>query len=406
MEEQRKWKKAIAVFTVIVALSGLGYGLSDTLFANYFRDAYQVDAFQRGLIEVPRELPGVLSLFILSALAFWGDKRLALLSFALIFVGIMFLALFAPSFPVMLIFLFITSLGMHMFIPLYDNIGMSLAQDGDYGKILGRFNAIRTTFALLAAVLSFIGFRIGFFSFTSPIIVNFLIAGVLFAVTFCLIVYLMKLSTTPRPEKSHFVFRREYSKFYLLAILFGGRKPIIFVFGPWVLIELFDFGADAISLTIIAASIFSIFSFPIIGRWIDKYGAPQVMIIEIFLFFVIYLGYGIISAGMHGGWMSGTILVISIVIAIHILDRIVFNFGMVRSIYLRSIAVIPDDVVPTLATGMALDHAASILVSLLCGWLWWNFGPQYVFVFSGILGVGHLIVAQSAKRAYGKISVT
>jgi len=396
--ETQQIKRAIIVYTIIVAFIGLGLGLSENLFSNYFRDAFEVDAFWRGFIEVPRELPGFLTVFILSALAFFGDKRLTLVSFAFSFVGIMLLALTNPSFPVMLIFLFIASLGIHMFMPLYDTLGMSLATKGDYGRILGRFNAVRTAFSLLAGLIAFIGFRVGFFSFTTPIVRVFILAGICFALAFLLFIYLMKLTPNPRPTGSHFVLRKKYTSFYILAALFGGRKQIMFVFGPWVLIELFHFGADYMALFIMIASVVSIFALPVIGRWIDKFGAPRVMVIEVILFFVIYLGYGLISGGTHGGWLTRTGLIVGILIFIHTLDRVVFNFGMARSIYLRSIAVSPEDVTPTLATGMALDHIFSIASALLCGWLWWEFGPQYVFMFSGVLAAVQLVVAMRIKQ--------
>jgi predicted MFS family arabinose efflux permease len=169
------------------------------------------------------------------------------------------------------------------------------------------------------------------------------------------------------------------------------------VFGPWVLIELFGFGPDFMSLFIMIASIASIFALPIIGRWIDKFGAPRVMVIEVILFFVIYLGYGTISAGTNDGWLPRTGLVVAALIFIHTLDRVVMNFGMARSIYLRTVAVTSEDVTPTLATGMALDHIFSIASALLCGWLWWEFGPQYVFIFSGVLATIQLIVALRIK---------
>ena len=390
-------KKAIMVYTIIVALAGLGLGLSDNLFSNYFRDAFEVDAFWRGFIEFPRELPGFITVFILSALAFFGDKKLTLISFALSFTGIMLLALGNPSFPMMLVFLFITSLGIHMFIPLYYTLGMSLATEGDYGRILGRFSAVRMAFSLVAGLIAFVGFRVGFFSFTTPVIRVFLLAGICFALVFVLFIYLMRLTPNPRPSKSNFVFRKKYISFYIMTSLFGGRKQIMFVFGPWVLIELFHFGADYMALFIMIASVVSIPALPIIGRGVDRFGAPRMMMVEVILFFVIYLGYGVISGGTHGGWLPRTGLVVAILIFIHTLDRVVMNFSMARSIYLQSIAVSQDDVTPTLATGLALDHVFTIVMALFCGWLWWRFGPQYVFMFSGILAAVQLVVVMRIK---------
>lgn len=395
-------KKAIAIFTIIVALSGLANGLSDSLLSNYFRDAFNATATQRSLIEVPREAPGIIVMFLVSAFAFLGDKKLAIIAHLLSFAGMMTLGLLDPSFNSMLIFLFVFSLGGHMFIPLYDSIGMSLAKEGEVGRALGRFNSTRTAFSLIAGIAVFAGFRSGFFSFTRTPIVNFLIAGVLFLAIAILLFYLLRL-TGDNSHKAKFVLRKEYTKFYILASLFGGRKQIIFVFGPWVLIELLDFSADNMALLIIAGSAISMVFIPFLGRLIDKFGAPKMMIVEVLTFLVLYLGYGLVSASVHGGWLFSATFGIAIAIGVNLLDRVVFNFGMARSVYIRSIAKEPDDVTPTLATGMALDHVFSILSSLACGWIWVRFGPQYVFVFSGVLAVFQLFVSLSVRKEQARI---
>ena len=385
--------KSIAIFMVIVALSGLGLGLSDSVFSNYFRDAYDVYAFHRGLIEFPREFPGVITVLIVSVFAFMGNRKLAMLSHALSIIGIVVLGFWSPPFAIMLIFVFINSLGMHMFFPIYDSMAMSLAKGDSYGTAMGRFNGLLTGFTMVAGIMVFIGFRTGFFSFTGPIILNFIIAGGLFTIIFFLLMYLGRYMKDATAEKPRFVFNKAYTKYYLLAILFGGRKQIMFVFGPWVLIELLGFGADRMALLMIVGAAIGIFFIPRVGKWIDKHGPAKIMIIEACLFLAIYIGYGLISAGLNSGWFTGVAAVIALTVGINIIDRMTIQFGMVRSIYMRSIALSPEDVTPTLATGMALDHLVSIVSAIFCGWVWVALGPQYVFVFSGVLAVINMGVA-------------
>ena len=398
MNEEQKRNKAVFIYMIIVALSGLALGLSDAVMANYFRDAYNVDAWQRGFIELPREAPGIISMFILSGFAFLGDKKLALIAQALSIIGIVALGIVTPPFNIMLVFLFINSLGMHMFIPLYDSLGMSLAKKGSYGTIMGRFNSVRTGFGMVAALLVFIGFRQGFFSFTVSPIINFLIAGALFTGVFILLLYLMKITEDPKSAKSRFVFKKAYTKYYLLALLWGARKQIMFVYGPWVLIELLDFGADYMAILIFVGAGIGVFFLPMVGKWIDKYGTARIMIVEAAIFLVVYLIYGVVSAGLHQGWLLGMASVIGIAIAVNIADRTTAYFGMVRNIYMRSIAHTPEDVTPTLATGMAMDHVLSISSAMVCGWLWVEFGPQYVFVFAGVLAAANMFVAISIRK--------
>jgi len=390
--------KATLIFMLIVAISGLALGLSDSVMSNYFRDAYDVDAFQRGLIEFPRELPGVISVLIVSGLAFMGNIRLAIISHVLSIVGIFVLGLASPPFTIMLIFLFINSLGMHMFFPIYDSMGMSLAKKGDYGTVMGRFNGLRTAFTMIAAIIVFLGFRSGVFSFTSPVITIFVIAGVLFTVILVLLVFMGRHTKDVKAAKSRFVFNKAYTKFYILAFLFGARKQIMYVYGPWVLIELLYFGADRMALLMIIGSAIGIFFLPAVGRWIDRFGSGKIMIIEAAAFLVIYLGYGIISVGVTGGALFGITSFVVLAFVVNIADRMTIQFGMVRSVYMRSVAVVPEDVTPTLASGMAIDHVVSIVSAIFSGFLWREFGPQYVFVFAGVLALANMAVAMQIKR--------
>ena len=58
------YRRSVILYMIVLALAALGAGLSDTVLSNYFKDAYQVSAFQRGLIEIPREIPGFIGVFI------------------------------------------------------------------------------------------------------------------------------------------------------------------------------------------------------------------------------------------------------------------------------------------------------------------------------------------------------
>jgi len=397
-------QKAIYLFFIVIAMAGLATGLSDGVFSNYFKDAYDVDAFARGVIELPRELPGILCMFLFSALAFLGDIRLSIIAHVLIIAGLMTLGFLTPPFGVMLIFLFVNSLGLHMFMPLGDSLGLSLASAGSFGSILGRFNGVRTAFSMLAGILVFAGFRTGFFSFTTPIKWIFFVAAAGFAVGAVALWRMGRLkqfkknSTPPKPGAPKLIFRKQYKLFYLLAVLFGARKQIMMVYGPWVLIDLLGFRTDTMALLGIGGAAVGIFFIPAVGRWIDKFGTARIMMIEAAVFLVVYAAYGVLSAGLHGGWLVGAGMVVVLAFAINMADRMTMQFGMVRTVYMRSIALDPDDVTPTLSVGMAMDHVLSVSSALLCGFLWSVWGPQYVFVFAALLSAGNMVVALFIRK--------
>jgi len=394
--EDLQARRSIIVYMVVVALLGLAMGLSDNIYSNYFRDAFNVNAFERGLIEIPRESPGVIGVLVLSGLAFLGNIRLGIIAQILTIVGLLAMGILSPSFEVMLVFLFINSMGMHMFIPLYDGIGMSLAKKSEAGKILGKFNSIRVAFSMIAGLLVFFGFNSGVFSFTTPIITPFMIAVVLLVIVTGLLIYLMRLTDDIR-GKSKLVFNKKYMKFYAMAFLFGGRKQIMFVFGPWVLIDLLDFGADYMALLMVAGALIGIFLLPKIGKLIDRFGTGKVLMAEAIGFLIIYLGYGLISFGVVRQMHSGFII-LAVAIAVNILDRAVAHMGMVRSVYVRQIVVKDEDITPTLAVGMSLDHIVGISSAIVGGLIWHNLGPWYVFIFSSVLAMGNLIIAHKVSK--------
>ncbi|MDF2671835.1 MAG: major facilitator superfamily 1 [Clostridiales bacterium] len=391
-------KKEIIVYLFILALTALGLGLSDGVFSNYFKDAYNVNAFQRGLIEFPRELPGVLCIVVVSILSYLGDIRIAIIAQLLSTIGLIFLGFLTPPFAVMLIFLFINSMGMHLFFPLSDSLGMSLIKGEDVGKRMGQFKGISTAFSMIASVIVFLGFRFEIFSLTSPVKAVFIISAAVFAVVFILFLYMNRLIKTPIKEnrKLKLIFRKEYKYYYVLAIMNGVQKQIMAVYGPWVLIDLLSKKADTLAILGIIGSFIGIFFIPAIGRWLDRYGIKKLLYADALSFIGVYIAYGILAAGFSTGFLATAGIPVMLIFGLVILDRMSMQMGMIRIIYLRSIAVKESDITPTLSLGISMDHIVSIICAFLGGVVWSKLGPQYIFFFAAGLSVINLIVAKKA----------
>jgi predicted MFS family arabinose efflux permease len=399
-ERQVNPETVLKIFLVAIAFVGLAGGFSDSILANYFKEAYDVNAAQRGFIEFPRELPGVLSLFFLALLSFFGNLRNAVLAQICSVVGILVLGLMRPSYAVMLVFLFIFSTGIHMFIPLGDSIGLSLAQRMNMGRVMGRINSVRMAFLMIAGVLTFIGFRVGWFDFGLPVWVFIAAAACFFAAGVLLAVQrrVGGALSDGADLRTKFVFRKQYARYYLICAAFGGRKQIMLVYSPWVLIDLLDFKADTISILAVIGSLIGIFFMPVVGRWIDYFGIRRVMTAEALAFIVVYIAYGFLSK-----WVNNNVVVLTgvgmmLVYLLNIVDRMSAQFAMARSIYMRSIAIVPEDVTPSLTLGMAIDHVVAIVGSYLCGLVWFKWGPEYVFMIAGALSAVNLAAAQGIKE--------
>lgn len=391
-------KKEVILYFLILALTALGLGLSDGVFSNYFKEAYNVNAFQRGLIEFPRELPGIISIVVISLLSFLGDVRIAIIAQLLSAIGLLFLGFLTPPFAVMCIFLFINSMGMHLFFPLSDGIGMSLIKDEEVGKRMGRYKGVSTAFSMLASVAVFVGFRTGLFSLTAPVKIIFLIAAVIFVVVFILLLYMNKIVKVPIKEerKLKFIFRKEYKYYYILAIMTGVQKQIMAVYGPWVLIDLLSKKADTIAILGIIGSFIGIFFIPALGRWLDRYGIRKMLYVDAISFIVVYVAYGFLASGFSTGVLSKVGIPVILTFVLIILDRMSMQMSMIKTIYLRSIAVDESEITPTLSFGMSMDHIVSIICAYIGGIIWTAFGPQYIFFFAAVASLVNLAVAKVA----------
>ncbi|MDR3294460.1 MAG: MFS transporter [Clostridiales Family XIII bacterium] len=396
---------AILLFVAASAMVGLASGFSDSILANYFKEAYDVNAQQRGFIELPRELPGIVSILFIALLAAFGNIRSAIVAQVLCVAGLVVLGFTRPSFSVMLLFLFIYSSGVHMFMPLGDSIGLSLAKHSDMGRVMGRINSARMAFLMLAGVVTFVCFHFGWFSFDAPVLV-FLVSAAAFIVVAVLLVVLYRGYNADGGEtpQTRFVLRKKYLRYYLICALYGGRKQIMYVYSPWVLIDLLGFRADTISILSVIGSFIGIFFMPVVGKWIDRHGVRNVMMAEALAFIAIYVAYGFLSK-----WVNTHVVVLSglammLVYLLNIVDRMSAQFNMVRAIYMRSIAVTPEDVTPSLTMGMGIDHVMAVIGSYACGVVWFRFGPEYVFIIAGLLSLFNLLAAWGIKPPSAQLS--
>lgn len=397
MSDKRK-KELFLFFAVIVAVN-LAMGFSDGLFSNYFKDVYHTDGRERGLIELPRELPGVITFFLISAFAFLGDITIAILAQGIAAIGLMVLGLVTPSFGVMLVFLFINSLGVHLYMPLKDSIGMSLSEPDQIGKRMGQFSGISFAVLTVSGLAVFFLFRFGVFSFASKTKWTFVVAAIFYLVAIAMMIRL-KLAVgqmRTKREKIKLIFRKEYKFYYLLAIVFGVQKQVMLVFGPWVLIETLGQRVDTIVLLGIVASTLGIFFMPQLGKWIDRFGVKKLLFADAFSFIFVYLCYGLLAQRFNGGALAKVGLPVLLTCALFVVDRLSSQMGIIRTIYLKSIAFESADVTPTLSLAMMMDHVVSIIVGVTGGIAWVKFGSHTIFYAVAVLSLINLAVAILVK---------
>jgi predicted MFS family arabinose efflux permease len=368
----RRIPRELVLFALAIFTLGMAYSVFDATFNNFLDETFALSPFQRSFLEFPRELPGFLVVFVSAALWFLSSRRLGVVCMLLSLAGALLIGFASSSYAVMTIWLFIYSMGNHLFMPISSTVGMELAHEGHTGKRLGQLNALRNAAIIGGSFLVMVGFRYFNFDFE----VTFVITAIGLAIAAGLLIAMRP--TPPQPARSFLKLHREYRLYYALTVISGARKQLFITFAPWVLVTIFDQPTQIIATLLMIGGIIGILFQPFLGWAIDHFGERLVLSSEAVMLVFVCFGYGFAKSLLP----EGTAFIV--VCICYLLDQMLFSVSMARSTYMKKIALQPDHVQPALTAGVTIDHVFSITAALVGGLIWNKFGFQYVF----LLGVG------------------
>jgi len=372
----------LRLLLIAVACFGFGGALVDAIFNNFLDARFHLDGLQRTLLEIPREVPGFSVAFVSAMLAFLPSRRLAALAGVIGGLGLALLSQYSISFYWMMPWLFLYSLGQHLFMPLNSAIAMELSQKGKEGRRLGQVNALRNAAAIAGSAVVFIGFQYLHLNFA----MTFLLAAVsLLVAGYC---FFRMLPDRPQLHGAHLQLHREYRLYYGLCVLFGTRKQLFLTFAPWVLVTIFAEPTSMIAKLLTVGGVIGIITQPLVGRMIDRRGERFALSLEAVLLIFVCAGYAFARR-----WFDAS-TAFWIVAVCFLLDQILMSFNMARTTYLKKIALEPAHITPTLTMAVTIDHIFSVSVALLGGLLWRQFGYQSVF----IAGIGIAAISWVVAR--------
>lgn len=395
---QQNRQRAIRLFAAVLALTALANGLGSNIFSNYFNEVFHIDSVQRGFIEIPRESPGILCMVLVAALGFLGNLWMSVVAQALVLVGLVVMGWMSPGYGTMMIFLFINSLGMHFFMPLNDAISMDLADRDKVGATFGKFKGVTTLFSMLAAVLVFFGFRTGFFSFQTHIILPFALgAAATAAAVLLLAVMALSLPQKDAVKNHKLLFRKRYMPYYMVTLAYGCQKRIKIVFAPWVIINLLGQGADTVALLTIVTYLAGTWAAPFLGKMLDKLGVKRMLWAEAAYIALSFSIMGLLAGLLAEGSFDLKDPLTWMVFGAYVLCVLFEQFNMVHSYMMRSIALDPSEVTRTLSVGLSVDHVMAIIASPIMGLIWNAWGVQYVFYLAALSALFQIAAAMTEK---------
>ncbi len=381
----RELPRELVLFIIASFAVGMAASLVDSSLNNFFNDTFSLNGFQRSFLEFPREFPGVITLFVSAALWFLGSRRLGGVAMLLAAIGIFLIGFSSSSYLLMVVFLFIYSMGNHLFMPVATTVGMELASAGKTGRRLGQLNAIRNAATIVGSFIVFIGFKFLNFNYQT----SFTIASVVFLVA-AVLMFMMQPRRSARP-RTFLKLRKEYSLYYLLSVLAGSRKQIFITFAPWVIVTIFNKPTQTLATLYTIGGIIGILFQPFLGKAIDRFGERLVLTTEALTLIFVCLGYGFSRSVLPEQ------IAFLVVCGCYLLDQMLFSVSMARSTYIKKIALDPADIQPALSAAVSIDHVFSIGVALLGGVIWNAFGFQYVFLLGVLIAAINFFVARHIR---------
>lgn len=371
-------KTSLAKLLVTVLLLGASSTIFMSVMPDYLSNELGIDGEVRGVLEIPRELPGFLLVFIAGFLVKIQRRKAITMVFVVGIAAFLGFAFLTDSLLRFVLFMVLWSSAMHAFIPLRDTTAIELAGHGKRGWVLGRVGAFRSLGLILGtAVVWFLMSQLKTdFKISWIVGAALLIPGIVISMSLP-----SSIGETERNTARRFVFRKKYRLFYALCMLFGARKQIFLTFAPWLLVSVYGQKAPQLALAMGASALIGIFLKPVFGKLIDKLGERTILMADAALIVLLSTAYAAVPN------LAGPGIALALLYCFFVMDELLFSLSMARTTYLSRIIENKSEMVPTIGLGGTIDHIVSMAVPVIGGILWMKVGSWAVFAMAGFVAV-------------------
>lgn len=374
---------------------GAASGIFMSTLNNYLAEVHGFGAEARGWLELPRELPGFLLIFVAGVmLVRLRENQMAAVAMVLSAVGAIGLGYLSAGRAAVVLWIVIWSLGDHILFAVDGPLGLKLAKEGGEGRRLGQLGGARNLGTISGVGIVFLLAKLRGDDF--PLFYTLGALAALAAGWF----YLRLRVGHGEPPSKRIVFRREYKLFYAISALFGVRKQIFLAFGTWVLVSLHDVPVSTVALLYFIAATLGVVMRPLLGDVIDWLGERTVLAADELLLLGVCLSYGFASdllpAPYDLWWLYGA----------YVLDLVLFGLRAARITYLHKIARDKADITPSVSLGITIDHAVAMSLPILSGYIWEAWGHRWVFVLAGAIALAGFFVCLQIRVPARPLSAT
>ncbi len=366
------------VFFLAVIAAGLAHGIYKGVLDNYLAEIVGMGEMDRGITEFFREMPGLLLVLILALFYSFSAEKMYKLGATVALAGMIMLSVVPPLRGVVILSIFIYSLGEHIELGMENTLTLNYSLPGKGGEALGYQKAVYQVGTLVGYLIVIAVFAA--FAKYRPFKVIFIASGVMLLVSLTF-ASRMKGSSETDETKRRFYFRKKFSKYYMLEVFYGARKQVFFTFGPYVLILLYGANAMVISTLFAVSAICAYFFAPLVGKIIDRLGYKIVMISDTLILVIVCFFYGF-SHHLFPEKVAFIVCCFN-----YVLDSIISLASMASNVYVQDLSDDPDEMRATISTGVSVNHLITVFIALFGGWIWHTVGVETLFMISAVLGL-------------------
>ncbi len=352
----------------------LAFSTWSALINNFSKEAAGFTGHEIGVLHSLREVPGFLAFTAVLLLAFIREQKFALLSLAVLCVGVMVTGQFPTVLGLYITTVFM-SLGFHYFETINQSLTLQWVDKENAPHFLGKAMAAKAAASIL--VFGSTWFLLEYFALSYQNI--YLVFG-----GFGLVLVVFLVACFPQYEgkveqtKTLFL-RKSYWLYYVLTFLSGARRQIFMVFAGFLLVEKFGYSAAQISLLYLANYLFNLFFAAKIGKIIGVIGERRALSIEYVGLIVVFTSYAFTNDPRIAG-------------ALYIIDHFFFAFAIAIKTYFQKIAQ-PEDIATTASVSFTINHIAAVVLPAVLG-LVWLYSHALVFLIGAGIAVLSLLLSQ------------
>jgi len=333
-----------------------GFGAYMATAVNFAVQLLDIQAYQQGIVESAREMPGFMMVLVAALTMRVSESLLG--SFALILVALGMAAYYGiHSFTMLIVYSVVWSIGLHVWMTVQPSMVLNLSDAGNKGRRLGQIAAVQSLGTILGmSLVLLVGKAIGMRAI-------FLVAG--FVIMLGAVAAAMISRNVGHQEKPRFVWKRKYSLYYVLTFLEGCRKQVFMTFAIFALVRNYGTGIQMVAILMIFNNLANIALAPKVGRLIDRIGERKVLAFCYSALIPVFIGYALVR---H----------VHVLYVLYCLDSLFFLGSIGLNTYLHQITE-SRDLMPSLAMGVSMNHAAAVIVPVVGGLIWMKFGYQTTF---------------------------